>query len=1764
MDYNTLRAQAVETGDDEAVTVNTRDLIDKILSRYAREWSTLRELIQNAADAAATRVIIKIETRPSVKIPSPKTDDPSTRLRHVIQNHTIDKWIVENNGHKFKPEDWARLKEIAKGNPDETKIGAFGVGFYSVFSTSENPFVTSGSEALEFYWKGDALFTRRFQHGMGQSTDTVFILPMRDETSPVPQAEELLTLCQFLTGSMTFVGLESIELYIDEWRFLRLQKSIPGPVNIDIPASVHQTTTDGLMRISKVVQDAIQLRAEWMSALQWATSLRSGRGIDVALEPAKKKLTSFFNKGFKALSQNSEKPAQDVTKVQSTIMEDFTSVSEQKVFYHVNRATINTTVGRKLSAEFQRSRKKNPPKTTTVSFLSQSYDERAASSTEQATMASKLFETVAPTTGGHIYIGFQTSQTTGVGAHLSIPSIVPTVEREQIDLTSNQISTWNIELLRAAGIIARISWSIAMVDIQRRQGKLTSIAQGKSFEKEELDHVVPVVEFLYEGFDWKSTTPRDDVGEYIEQAFWRCSREFEILSSRGIVPYKNVRIASVDMSFIEELPIVPESLLKAGLIKALRAGGDLTEVQTEDIVWTLEKSKRTRTPLETVSGDIPASDTVLTRSQRKLLEYIASKARSNTISREEIRSILSVAVTTDDDEEPTRIIALGQMKDFVDPNKIPPDTPVPPSTIPFKYTKALSKFDTDALGFKELSVLKWVQWLVEDPGSKHDIETNAAFASSVLKILSKNWPGLSTETRMAVADLLENRTILPTKMGLKRPSDSYFSSVKLFDDLPVIQDLPNVKEPFLIALGVRKTLEIGVVLDRLMGGSNQADKPGSKWSHVDLIKYLVAVWADVPERDRTRLRNTSICPSREKPDEQLFRVSDLYEPSDPLRRLGLPTLQWPGTYLPESREGKLLRTLGLRDAPTYTDLVHIIATAGQSANIALRDFGIRYLIENYQSKRYDLAVVADVKTPFLPVQGSESKLSVPLECYTNERAAFLGFDLLRSHLHQYASQLGVQSDPPIERCIRRLVRNPPQNKRQARQVFGYMTSRLISMTDSHVDTLGSAKIVPLSPDKGNAGMKGSGARYSTPRMCFLGDGGDFANVFDFVDFGPEANMFLVRCGSKNEPSPPEIARLLTQRPAKFLDELDVPKYMEVLVRVSKAWDTLKKDDSLVQAMRQAPFLLASKEVATENVDDNQEDEEEGAAKIWQLARASDTIIIGDDIINFQLFKSAVLAAPQQDETLEDLYIHLGASTLGSLIEERQKFGELTSDQSTAVKLQSIIHERARLYLHQTPKESIRHDAKWVEKNVTVQAVRSIVVRTSLKGQDVKHTQSRTATLHKDVSHAWVIYITNNYEIWDVSQVLANLLLRRSKPGDAMMLETILRSELRSLQKKGLNIDKILRQKEREAKIAKEMHQQQLEQEYQIRAEQEVLQQQGDAQRAAGSQEKDRMPGDFPNSKDNNPHEVEEYQETGGFFTDALKKWGFDLGRRPPPTTTHEERQGNGNHPGLQHDDFDDPARPVREPETTKPTRQAPSTNPPSGPITPGELNKEIQTAIHSSRPHKYSTLQSQPSVHKVEEIHTTCDVKPGMNILHVGDISSMRVFIDDEIKVGKEQFMMANQEGLKYFASVLQDCATVYGVPRESVHIFCDKESPTIAFNKANSLFFNYRIFGDEHLEMMRKANRDEPVRKWAVHMAHELAHNIESDHNIHFHNIMGGLFANHVHPIAQLAGATLPPTVPAARSTSAQQPPPSRGPTSKTPSNTAAMKGTFTGAFKR
>lgn len=148
-------------------------------------------------------------------------------------------------------------------------------------------------------------------------------------------------------------------------------------------------------------------------------------------------------------------------------------------------------------------------------------------------------------------------------------------------------------------------------------------------------------------------------------------------------------------------------------------------------------------------------------------------------------------------------IILGNIKNYLNVAKIPADMPIPSSTIPFQVSRKMNRSDLDALGWDDLQLVPWLRWLVGAHLSPdQDLEKSPLFAKKVLPVLSKQWDGLSQVSKSTVIELMSSRTVVPTKLGMRRPADSYFPSVNLFDDLPVVINLQSVKDRFLLALGV--------------------------------------------------------------------------------------------------------------------------------------------------------------------------------------------------------------------------------------------------------------------------------------------------------------------------------------------------------------------------------------------------------------------------------------------------------------------------------------------------------------------------------------------------------------------------------------------------------------------------------------------------------------------------------------------------------------------------------------------------------------------------------------------------------------------------------------------------------------------------------------------------------------------------------------------------------------------------------------------------
>ncbi|RDA92339.1 hypothetical protein CP533_4388 [Ophiocordyceps camponoti-saundersi (nom. inval.)] len=1704
MDYAGLRAAALRSGEEEeAVTVDTRALIDKVLARYSGEWTTLRELIQNAADAQATTVTVRWETLPSTQVPLPSTPNRSELLKHAIANHTLRRLVVQNDGQPFTKTDWGRLKRIAEGNPDETKIGAFGVGFYSVFADCEEPFVSSGSEAMAFYWKGNSLFTKKSQLPPERASPyTAFVLDYRNTTTPLPN---LLSVGQFLATSLTFVALQNIDFFIDDYQILSLRKKSSPSAELPLPRDLEARTKDGLMKIVGVHRTSSQIDASYMSVIAFkpkaaATASKSVESYGSSEAPS---LRSFFARLASSASQSGtrSKSHSEESIVQPKVAEDVTKMNSSAIFLQATSASIATSVTAAFASELERATKKPPPKTTKLSILTASFHEMQASEASATDGAlnkvADVFASVLPgrRPGGRIFIGFPTMQTTGAGMHVSAPSVIPTVEREAIDLNARWVRSWNVELLRAAGIVARLAFANEMEQLDSRLR-----ASGSKPLTERIASFMPEAVHILKTFNFGESTPSGQVGQITEEAFWTCFKKasIETFSSRGVLQTTQVRLGSGELSsFVESIPVVPEELKELPFIKKLIDYGLISSITISDVRKELEAKALTKT------------------QALKFLAWIGNKSLSGELDPGSRSALLEVAVATArDDGEEGEIIAFGSIRNFQNVSKIPAHLPTPPTTIPFAFTANSQAAELQALGWEPLEILPWLRFLIETTQSRTEDESvtrSPKFAVQVLTVLSKNWDLTKLKDREAIAQLLKNYPIMPTKMGMRVPEESFFPSVKLFDDLPVIQGCEKLKEKFLTAVGVRKTVDLDTIFTRLLSAPTAGGE--KKWSHMELIKYLASVQNDIPSDDLKKLRQSKICPAEAGPrgmeptksTTALFKVSELFEPVDSLRTLGLPILQWPGppgSFRSSSPEGRFLHRLGLRTHPSVPELVEMMS----SENEAARTAAMTYFIANHHANQYASFDLSDTVKAILPLQGG-GRLVVPSSCFTNDRAAVLGFDILRKDLHAHAHKFGVARDPPMAECVKRLLDNPPKDQRTAATLFGYFASRISEVRDNNLAKLRVAPIIPITNRKSISRISqkaGQGSlSYISPSQAYLGTSTTYGDIFDFVDFGQEANSFLFHCGAKMEPSKIEVAQMVCSEPARMLDALQsADKYMDLLKSLAEVSNVLSRDRDLWRKMKVSPCLLAYKELAVNSKENllefDPDDEEEAPIRHYQLATASQIVVL-DDIINYRLFKEHLICAPEED-ALETFYLQLGAQRLSSLVHEDVRTGSLTANRKDAQSLRKHVLERSKLFLYEYGnyrRDAIKHDTKWLEKNLVVQTVRSVALRRSLKNHHQSHTVKRSAAATQEQG-SWVLYVSEEGrpDMYQVGQAICQMLLNRPNQQAYLFFEPFLTLDLYGLRARGYNVDRILRAKAAEARLAEEQREKALEEERKkIREREESWMQQTAAAaqqpgQVARQPEAPSMPGGWgapdgsppPAAADNNWSNFN--KKGSGLLSNLTRRLGLDSHQSEPTAD-------DGGRKGMVEQAKDDGGGGGR-PQAASGQDEGRVTN-------PAVVQQNLLNAIKATRAHGSESVFSQPSVREVKEQATYCDRTAATNMVLVAEASNgIRVFVARDVAgASTTALMRAQGAAINSFAGLLVEVGGIYSLEPRALHVFYDEAGGTIAFNTGGSIFCNLRFFLQLHASSVgQAAGKAEAGMWWWVVLAHELAHNLVSPHN--------------------------------------------------------------------
>jgi hypothetical protein len=435
-----------------------------------------RELLQNSNDAEATIAEIVIATTASSPssssssssrgkdVPDDANKPPSSSSSSLLSKSSslslsvgggpplVTQVTYRNDGHPFRPQDWSRLRKIAEGNPDETKVGAFGVGAYTMFSVCEEPVVVSGprggEECMAFFWKGDSLWTKTGRappgivadvdggHALGEGRSwTSFVMPSRDPY-PVP---DMVEFGQFLAASLTFTQcLGAVRVYVDRALVMDVRKAVLESHAIVPPRASSWWKNDGAVTSSSTGMFAFGRGSELtQTSVRLTASLLRERG------------------GSNAAGREMET---------STVLARYAS------------AQVRTAIPPSVEGRMVRVTKKKPPRELTVQVLLDAVNDDGGGrkkkdatssrltwkSSEKRSGAALITDSFAPVPGsGRVFIGFRTSQTTGLGIHVAAP-LLPTVEREAIDFVDPALREYNCELLETCGMLMRLVLENAM------------------------------------------------------------------------------------------------------------------------------------------------------------------------------------------------------------------------------------------------------------------------------------------------------------------------------------------------------------------------------------------------------------------------------------------------------------------------------------------------------------------------------------------------------------------------------------------------------------------------------------------------------------------------------------------------------------------------------------------------------------------------------------------------------------------------------------------------------------------------------------------------------------------------------------------------------------------------------------------------------------------------------------------------------------------------------------------------------------------------------------------------------------------------------------------------------------------------------------------------------------------------------------------------------------------------------------------------------
>ena len=1327
MDLKALQASLFATDQssqivDEKVEVNQRHLIDKILARYSAEFTVFRELIQNANDAEATAVEIDFINPAS----NNKLEENGSNSSSLPGDCSIIS--VRNNGRPFLEPDWTRLRRIAEGNPDVDKIGFFGVGFFSLFSICEEPFIESNGDCMAFYWRGDQLFTRRGKSDANSDAKkvssedktvwTTFYMQLR-ESMPLPNIDEF---AKFVAMSMAFTrNVGSIKVTANgSISLVEVTKSLSPerPLN-DVMNKFNFTKTspNSIFKLDTVTLSHVKLNIRKI-----------------------KTTVSIVKTLWSLISRDSS--------IQSREYEEFV------VFMRYACAAVKVSLPQKYIKEMERTTKKLPPTTTKIHLLFTGYEDYEV--TNQMCSQNSVFKELAPFPDqGRIFIGFPTHQTTGASFHLAA-HLIPTVERESIDFNDKTLNIWNQELLCMGGLMSRIIYEDEM---------LRTSGLGESSPNE---LVVNNAMHIMNVFTFRISSPATLVYKLFSNGFNYCIADVtpSIVSSHGVREAAHVRLPDQDIAkFSQRIAVVPEALMSGAseFIKVLEKSLIIRPISLNDVVSEL--AERVLSQDEIIN--LLKWWIRMKNSPEFVLQNPAVVAKFHS-------SILIPGCGGDFSPVPLRSIV-----NYAHVKMVPPNVPTSPITLPSAISRHFDDNDLrNVLNLNVVDIIAWTSFVCTLKRLEQDVE----FAENVLAVISRGYGQLSEKLRQTLISLLSIKKCIPTvdhseAVVLVKPGDAYFKNVTLFPDLPIVRvGNKSISEQFLKDLGVRTHVELQLVFDRLND---------LKWDVFQLVKYLASVQDQLSNAELEKLRSTPLflsdvpLASGDSKKEIRYRAMDLYAPTSELRSLEVVRMiSWLETkWRSSAPEAKFLTRIGLQTDLSLDEILELCANGTEKQKTA----ALLYFLENFDRVYAKIYRGGACSHAFVPTT-DPNVFAKPSECFYDKSCTVMGYKILREDLIPHAHRLQIMQHPPTNAVINQLKNRLPALE-NAEPMFVYLGNRVGDFSAKDWKTIMSLPFIPVKTGDKTVW-------YGPSDVYFKSQDSEYDTVFIYVDFGA-GNTFLKACGVKSEPNPVEVCKEVLRDPQRFLETIGVEAYLSVLRQIAVNIGIIVKEAPiLISEMKKSPFLVAVTNSVDKINPEAQTKATYQLLPPLDIVIVDDTVLsrtFNPPSAPMESLLESFYAELGSKNFSKLVTIEYSVSGVTQFSDTSPNVNQL---QSTIRLRSNLILEEYSIIASQKQQSSKVNSKILLEINV-LEADLIKCTRRWKSQTDVRNTSAASDVKPKSFNLVSTLYATKSFDYFDVAQVICNDILGTSKLNDALLVATLLSTPLDHLRDKGFAVEKLI-------------------------------------------------------------------------------------------------------------------------------------------------------------------------------------------------------------------------------------------------------------------------------------------------------------------------------------------------------------------------------------